>query len=263
MDYWSEDADINLRSYATGTTLEDQDMLIAAVSVGNQLAFAYFADRVSDLQKQGKIFRSVWSAAVFADRNDVLEYLISKLVPFPILMCTPNMCSRHAGNEIILPIWEALCFACSHAKVTAGKILMDILSKGDLLQDVEMSNYYDSLSSHCMQADCVPLLEYLIKHLSQVDENDLYQRLMEKFVFKACRNGRLNVMRYLLERQYVSANKKQLDVNGNFSEIDWDEDETHWDHIEEPLVAAAKGCHIEAMKLLLKHGAKIPELGNS
>lgn len=241
MPQWSEDVDAELRSYATGTTLDDQDILIAAVAVGNQLTFAHFVDRVSDLQKQGKVFRSVWSAAVFADRNDVLEYLISRLPSFPVFTNPLSIYSREAGAEIILPVWEALWFACSHAKVAAGKMLMDILSKGDLLKDLEMEDD-ETLSSRCMKADCVPLLEHLLMRLSHVEEEAFYLLLMESFVDEACRNGRLNVMRYLLERQYVSANN-----------------ETHWNDIEEPLVAAAKGCHIEAMKLLLKHGAEMPD----
>ena len=196
----SEDTDVQYRESVNGGSLGDHDMLIAAIAVGNELAFIHYTDRIRNFEVEGKVFGLVWTAAALADRIEMFEFLIACTPPFPYF---PDgsiefwKTSKYAAE--IEPIWEALCVACSHGKVMAGKMLMDLLSRDDILKYTAVRFYSDGIFGRCMDAECIPLLNYLIMHVSHADEVTLYKALMYDFVTKACRNGRVKTMRYLLE----------------------------------------------------------------
>lgn len=69
-----------LKEYANGTILDAQDMFIVAAAVGNIAALKHFASQVSDFSAYGKVFHDVWVTAVCGDKNESLEYLLSRLL---------------------------------------------------------------------------------------------------------------------------------------------------------------------------------------
>lgn len=233
-----------LKEYANGTTLDAQDMFIAAAAVGNMAALKHFESQVSDFGAYGKVFHTVWDAAVCGDKNESLEYLLSRL-----LILHEN------GDDI----WTALMNACSHGKTATGKALMDFFSGRHMLWDMaskdwprnffnhrwdnrgDMSTWWD-IFAHCVQGDSVELLDYLLSKLAHIEEKEVSWHFMRSFP-EACRKDRLQVMRYMLKHEHMT-----VYLNGE------DDGGKEWLR-RNGLCEATQGCHIEALKLLLEHGA--------
>lgn len=99
-----------------------------------------------------------------------------------------------------------------------------------------------NIFAHCVNGDSVELSDYLLFKLAHIDEKGVFWHLMGSFP-EACRKGWLQVMRYMLEHQRISIYLNGMD-NGKKGWL-------RWNGLDE----AIKVCHIEALKLLLAHGA--------
>ena len=282
----SWDSFYRLRDYAEAEDPKDQDMLIAAASVGNLKALRYFAGKVSDFGDEGKIFCNVWAAVIYCDQKECLEYLLSQLHPVPV--SNPRMRTldrRVPGVDTLLLIWAALLDVCKLENVAIAKILIDFfLNQGMLWRMMQLSAGRDldlamrlsrvyieylHIYYHCIESDSVEILDYLLNKLANIEENSIRGDLTQKFEV-ACRDGRIKIIRYLLEHRGVLATRTLwksgpacYDINDECVDHDYhgiiaDGDRRKYS-LYDPLCSAAEKCQLEAMTLLVEHGAKVPQ----
>lgn len=273
----SGDKVVQLRNYAEGIDLDDQDILIAAATMGNLAAVKNFVDKGNNFNDYGKIFSSVWLTVVGTDQDKIVCYLLSQLYPLPTN--TPSMRKldrREAGVQPLLDIYKALLDACLHGKVRTGKLLIDFLSQQGILLRLIMRRQPSRIFRNCMQGDCIELLDHVLNKLQCIPKIELRPLLMEPFFWVACRLGRVEIMRYLLEHQYVSATNTHLTqwnddyVTENETDGESDDPPDNWVwHIPiyhdctvsegPPLFEAARNSQLEAMKVLVEYGAQVSQ----
>ena len=250
-DYPQSATDLTaLRDYANGTTVSDQDMLVAAAAVENLPALRRYAGRVNNLIDYGQVFCSVWKAVVIGEKNESLKYLLSRLPPPPALDHSMDVLdAQQPGRATLLTTWKALLSACDHGRVATGKTLIDFFSSRGILWDLVGPAYPSDAITRCMRSGCVELLDHLLRHLSQVDKDEIYLHITVAYLNSACRYGRIEVVRYLLDRNLVLPTEMSLRGHGTD-----DDDNQH------PLVNAVECSQVDVMRLLLQYGARISDI---